>query len=49
MNRKEIIEELNQIGFYIYQIKNDKENTDSFLTVLEIRVQSLLNKLNDEA
>jgi hypothetical protein len=49
MNRKEIIEELNQIGFYIYQIKNDKENTDLFLPVLEIRVQSLLNKLNDEA
>jgi len=49
MTKKEIIEELNQIGFYIYQIKNDKENTDSFLKVLEIRVQNLVNKLNDES
>ena len=49
MTNKEIIEELNQIGFYIYSIKNDKENTDSFLKVLEIRVQSLVNKLKDAA
>jgi hypothetical protein len=45
MSNKEIIEELNQIGFYIYSIKNN----DPFLKVLETRVQSLIKKLKYEA
>jgi len=49
MTKKEIIEELNQIGVYIFLINNDKENNSSFLKVLEIRVKNLINKLNNAA